>query len=106
MPAIDLMTLSIVYITAIVILLVGYLTAISSKDIVRLLIALELMFGAVFLSLIPIFSMYANTAFAVAILTIFASGGELLVLIAAIAMQDKKKKNISTSSIRIGGDNV
>lgn len=106
MPVIDLTTVSIIYITALVILLVGYLTAISSTDIVRLLIALELMFGAVFISLIPLFSVLPNPAFGVAILTIFTSSGELLVLIAAIVIHDRRKKNISTSTIRIGGDNV
>ena len=106
MPAIDFMTVSIIYITAIVILLVGYLTAVSSKDIVRLLIALELMFGAVFMSLIPLFSVLPDPAFGVALLTIFASGGELLVLSAAIVIHDRRKRSISTSSVSIGGDNV
>ncbi len=106
MPAIDLITVIILYATSLAILLVGYLTAISSEDIIRLLIALELMFGAVFMSLIPLFSLCANVSFAIAILTIFTSGGELLVLIAAIVIQDRRKKDISTSSITIGGDNV
>ncbi|RLI86600.1 MAG: F420H(2):quinone oxidoreductase, partial [Archaeoglobales archaeon] len=38
-----------VLVASAVILLVGYLMAMSSKDLVRLLISLELMFGAVFL---------------------------------------------------------
>ncbi len=98
--------LSIIYVTSFAILLVGYLTAISSKDLIRLLIALELMFGAVFMSLIPLFSAISNAAFGIAIITIFTSSGELLVLIAAIVTLDRQKKNIYTSSVTIGGDKV
>ena len=100
--------LSIIYVTSFAILLVGYLTAISSKDLIRLLIALELMFGAVFMSLIPLFSvaLLANAAFGIAIITIFTSSSELLVLIAAIVTLDRQKKNIYTSSVTIGGDKL
>jgi len=103
MQAIDL---SIIYMASFAILLVGYLTAISSKDLIRLLIALELMFGAVFMSLIPLFSAISNAAFGIAIITIFTSSGELLVLIAAIVTLDRQKKNVYTSSVTIGGDKV
>jgi len=96
--------ISIIYVASFAILLIGYLTAISSKDVVRLLISLELMFGAVFMSLIPLFSAISNAAFGIAILTIFTSSGELLVLIYAIIMLDRQKKNIYTSSVTIGGD--
>ncbi|MCK4476401.1 MAG: hypothetical protein KAU16_06710 [Methanophagales archaeon] len=98
--------LSIIYVTSFAILLVGYLTAISSKDLIRLLIALELMFGAVFMSLIPLFSAISNAAFGIAIITIFTSSGELLVLIAAIVTLDRQKRNIYTSSVTIGGDKI
>ncbi len=103
MQAIDL---SIIYVTSFAILLVGYLTAISSKDLIRLLIALELMFGAVFLSLIPLFYALPDPAFGIAILTIFTSSGELLVLIAAIVTLDRQKRNVYTSSVTIGGDKI
>jgi NADH:ubiquinone oxidoreductase subunit K len=103
MQAIDL---SIIYMASFAILLVGYLTAISSKDLIRLLIALELMFGAVFMSLIPLFSAISNAAFGIAIITIFTSSSELLVLIAAIVTLDRQKKNVYTSSVTIGGDKV
>ena len=96
--------ISIIYVASLAILLIGYLTAISSKDVIRLLISLELMFGAVFMSLIPLFSAISNAAFGIAILTIFTSSGELLVLIYAIIMLDRQKKNIYTSSVTIGGD--
>jgi len=96
--------ISIIYAASFAILLIGYLTVISSKDVIRLLISLELMFGAVFMSLIPLFSAISNAAFGIAILTIFTSSGELLVLIYAIIMLDRQKKNIYTSSVSIGGD--
>ena len=96
--------ISIIYVASFAILLIGYLTAISSKDVIILLISLELMFGAVFMSLIPLFSAISNAAFGIAILTIFTSSGELLVLIYAIIMLDRQKKNIYTSSVTIGGD--
>jgi NADH:ubiquinone oxidoreductase subunit K len=108
MLAIDLTTASIIYVTSFAILLIGYLTAISSKDVIRLLIALELMFGAVFMALIPLFSvaLLANAAFGIAIVTIFTSSGELLILIAAIVILDKQEKDIHTKVITIGGDRV
>ena len=101
MQAIDI---SIIYVTSFAILLVGYLIAISCKDLIRLLISLELMFGAVFMSLIPLFSAISNAAFGIAIITIFTSSGELLVLIYAIITLDRQKKSIYTSSVTIGGD--
>ncbi len=108
MLAIDMTTASIIYVTSFVILLIGYLTAISSKDVIRLLISLEMMFGAVFMALIPLFSvaLLANAAFGIAIVTIFTSSGELLILIAAIAILDKQKRDIHTKGITIGGDRV
>jgi len=89
-------------------LLIGYLAAISSKDVIRLLISLEMMFGAIFMALIPLFSVahLANTAFGIALITIFASSGELLVLICAITILDRQKKTILTSAITIGGDEL
>jgi hypothetical protein len=107
MLQIDIMTVSILYAASFAILLVGYLAAISSNDVIRLLISLELMFGAVFLSLIPLFSAaISNAAFGIAIITIFTSSGELLVLIAAIVTLDRQKKDIHTGAITIGGDRV
>lgn len=109
MATIDIMSVSIIYITALVILLIGYLTAISSKDLIRLLIALELMFGSVFLFLIPLFYFslsLSNSAFGIAIITIFTSCSEFIVLIAAITIFDKLKKNIYADSVTIGGEKL
>jgi len=103
---VDPMSLPILYITSFALLVIGYVTAISSKDIVRLLISLELMFGAVFLSLIPLFSNLGDTAFGITLVAIFTSSAELLVLIAAIILFDRKHKDLSTGLIDVGGDRV
>ena len=108
MAVIDIASLSVIFAASFAILLVGYLAAISSKDVIRLLISLEMMFGAVFLALLPLFSVahLANTAFGIALITIFASSGELLILISAIVILDRQKKSIKTSTVKIGGDRV
>jgi NADH:ubiquinone oxidoreductase subunit K len=108
MVAIDIISVSIIYAASFAILLIGYLAAISSKDAIRLLISLEMMFGAIFMALIPLFSVahLANTAFGIALITIFASSGELLVLICAITILDRQKRSIHTSTITIGGDEL
>ena len=99
---------SLIYATAFAVLLVAYLTAVSSKDLIRLLISLEMMFGAVFLALIPLFSLPAmqSTAFAILILTIFVSSSELLILIAAITIFDRRKRSIDAELVSEGGDKV
>ncbi|MHC1595814.1 MAG: NADH-quinone oxidoreductase subunit K [Candidatus Syntropharchaeales archaeon] len=104
--SLDPINLSIIYIISFILLIIGYSTAISSKDIVRLLISLELMFGAVFLTLIPLFSNLSETAFGITLVAIFTSSAELLVLIAAIILFDRKHKDLSTGLIDVGGDRV
>lgn len=103
---VDPINLSIVYVLSFALLIIGYLTAISSKDLVRLLISLELMFGAIFLSLVPLFSNVSNMAFGTTLVAIFTSSSELMVLIAAIILFDRKHKEISTELIDVGGDSV
>ena len=100
--------IAIVLVASAVILLVGYLMAISSRDLVRLLISLELMFGAVFLALFPLFSVpeLATVAFGIAVLTIFTSGGELMILIASFVVLDRQVRSMSTDNITAGGDKV
>ncbi|MFQ6118767.1 MAG: NADH-quinone oxidoreductase subunit K [Methanosarcinales archaeon] len=100
--------ISLLLIIATIVLLIGYLTAISSRDLIRLLISLELMFGAVFLALLPLFSIenLIGSALGIAIIIIFTSSSELLVLIAAITLADKKFKSISIDTISSGGDTL
>ena len=96
------MTVAIILVVSVVILLIAYVTAISSRDVVRLLISLELMFGSVFLALLPLFSVAPTTAFSLAVITIFTSSSELMILIAAIVIHDRKTKDITLDSL--GGD--
>ncbi len=98
--------LAIILTCSAAILLVAYLTAISAKDLIRLLISLELMFAAVFLAIIPLFAFNSGIAFAVVILTIFTSSSELLVLITAIILSDKRKRGVEVEKVGIGGDKV
>jgi len=97
-----------IYIASALVLLIGYLMAISSKDLVRLLISLELMFGAVFLALFPMFTVpeLSTIGFAIAVLTIFTSGGELMILITNLIVMEKKTRSVSTDDIVAGGDEV
>ncbi len=100
------MKVAILLFVSVVLLLIGYLTAISSRDLVRLLISLELMFGSVFLALLPLFSIegLAAVAFGIAVITIFTSGSELMILIASIIMLDKKTRDVTVDSVTAGGD--
>lgn len=89
---------------ALIIIFVAYLMAISSRDAVRLLISLELMFAGVFLAILPLFASIPDTAFAILVVAIFTSGAELLILISAIVILDKLKKGIEIEKISTGGD--
>lgn len=91
---------------AIALLLVAYLMAISAKDLVRLLISLELMFSAVFLAILPLFSVSPSMAFAILLVAIFTSSAELLVLITAIVITDKMRKGVEIEKVSVGGDIV
>jgi len=64
------------------------------------------MFSAVFLSLLPLFSnpQMAAEGSAIAILTIFTSSGELLILVAAIIFLDRKFRSVSIKKVSSGGD--
>ncbi len=100
------MMVYLVLVTSIAILLIGYVMAMSSKELVRLLISLELMFGAVFLALMPLFTVQnlITSAFGIAVLTIFTSGGELMILIAAMVTFSKKFHSFSTDDVTAGGE--
>jgi len=89
---------------AILVTLVALLMAISAKDIIRLLISLELLFAGVFLSLIPLFAKIPETAFAILVIAIFTSGAELLILISAIVIIDKLKRGVEIQKVSAGGD--
>ncbi|RLF07918.1 MAG: F420H(2):quinone oxidoreductase [Thermoprotei archaeon] len=98
--------LFVVLSTSLAILLIAYLTAISSRDLIRLLISLELMFGSVFLAILPMFSMNATAAFAIVVLTIFTSSSELLILITAIVLLDRTKRGVDLDKVSVGGETL
>jgi NADH-quinone oxidoreductase subunit K len=102
----EISQLGIVLTASLAILLIAYVTAISAKDLVRLLISLELMFGAVFLSIIPLFTISVTAAYTVAVLVIFTSSSELLVLITAIILLDRRKRGIQIEKVAVGGDSL
>lgn len=99
------MMVAILVVTSIVILVIGYLIAISSRDVIRLLISLEIMFASLFFALIPLFSIENLTtiAFGIAVIAIFTSGCELMALISSIILLDRKTKTTATDSIKVGG---
>ncbi|MCS7121104.1 MAG: F420H(2):quinone oxidoreductase [Archaeoglobaceae archaeon] len=96
----------ILFLTALAILIVAYITAISAKDLIRLLISLELMFASVFLAIVPLFALKPSTAYMVAILTIFTSSCELLILITAIILLDRIKRSIAIEAVSVGGERL
>ncbi len=100
------MELPIIVICSVAVLLVAYLTAISAKDLIRLLISLELMFAAVLMAIIPLFSVAPLTAYTIAILAIFTSSSELMVLITAIIILDRQKSKVDVDSVAVGGDSL
>ena len=93
---------------SVVILLTGYYTLISARDLVRLLISLELMFAAVFLSLVPLFSIesLSTEGIAVVVATLFTSSSELLVLISALILFDRKYRSVAVDKVASGGDEL
>jgi len=94
--------------TSVILLVIGYSVAISARDLIRLIIALELMFSAVLLSILPLFSVKSLSleASGLAVITIFTSSSELLVLISAIILLDKRFRSISIEKISAGGDEI
>ncbi|OYT33366.1 F420H(2):quinone oxidoreductase [Archaeoglobales archaeon ex4484_92] len=94
----------VVFVSSLAILFIAYLTAISSKDLIRLLISLELMFASLFLFITPLFLVMPTTAFAVLILAVFTSSCELLVFITAIILTDRKRKSIDIKCASVGGE--
>ena len=102
----DVTNLAVILTVSGAILLVAYLTAISAKDLVRLLISLELMFAAVFLAILPLFTINPPMAYAVAIVTAFTSSTELLVLVTAIILLDRRKRGIELEKVAVGGDSL
>ncbi len=103
---VDVSQLTVILTVSGAVLLIAYLTAISAKDLVRLLISLELMFAAVFLAILPLFTINPATGYTLAIITAFTSSSELLVLVTAIVLLDKRKKGVDVDKVAVGGDSL
>ncbi len=103
---VDVSQLTVILTISGAILLVAYLTAISAKDLIRLLISLELMFAAVFLAILPLFTISPATGYALAIITAFTSSTELLVLVTAIILLDRRKRGMGVEKVAVGGDSI
>ena len=93
---------------SIIVLMIGYYTLVTARDLIRLLISLELMFAAVFLSLLPLFAIENLTTegMAVMVASLFTSSSELLVLISAIILFDRKFRSIAMEKVSSGGDEL
>jgi len=91
---------------SIIVLAIALYTAVSSADIVRLLISLELMFNSIFIMLIPLFAF--NTlillAFAILVLSLFSAAMEFSSLIALIIYLDRHAKSIGVEQVSRGSD--
>ena len=88
--------------------MIGYYTLVTARDLIRLLISLELMFAALFLSLLPIFAIETLSAesMAVAVAALFTSAAELLCMISAIIIFDRKFRSTAVEKVSSGGDEL
>lgn len=91
-------------VTAILVLSIGLTVVINSRDLIRLLIGLELMFNSVFLTTVALYVYQPYLAFIIITISVITSAAEFIALITAILTVDKMRKNIETRSILAGGD--
>ncbi len=100
------MNISAIILTSLAIIFIAYVEAISAKNLVRLLISLELMFAGVLVAILPLFSVDPTMAFIFVILTLFVSCSELLILITSIMLIGKQKRRTDVDTISVGGDSL
>lgn len=100
------MEFAILLSTSIVLLILAFYIATSSNDMIRLLIALELMFNAIFIMLIPLFTVNSLQllAFSILVITLFSAASEFSSLIALIMYLDRYVKSTSIDTVSRGGD--
>ncbi|MGC9136334.1 NADH-quinone oxidoreductase subunit K [Caldivirga sp.] len=91
-------------VTAVLILSIGLTVVINSRDLIRLLIGLELMFNSVFLTAVALYVYQPYLAFIVVAVSVITSAAEFIALITAILTIDRMRKNIETRGILAGGD--
>ncbi|WP_069807339.1 F420H(2):quinone oxidoreductase [Vulcanisaeta thermophila] len=100
----EVISASVLYGLASIILMIGYFVSLRANDLIRMLIALELMFNAIFLSAIPLFMINATVALGVLVVSILSSSTEFMTLIIAIMSLDRVRKSVRVEEIRAGGE--
>ncbi len=100
------MDLPLLISTSIIVLTVALYMAVSSADLVRLLISLELMFVSIFIMLVPLLTMYTLTllAFSVLVIVLFSAASELSSLITLIVYLDRHVRSVGVEQISRGRD--
>ncbi|WP_054857388.1 NADH-quinone oxidoreductase subunit K [Vulcanisaeta sp. JCM 16159] len=100
----EVVNAAILYGFASIILMTGYYSALRANDLIRILISLELMFNAIFLTLIPLFTVSPVIAFGILIVVILSSSTEFMTLIIAIMAMDRIRRSVRVEEIKAGGE--
>ncbi|ADB58629.1 hypothetical protein [Archaeoglobus profundus] len=86
-------------ILALVMLIIGSIMLVSSRDLVRLLISLEFLFASLFLSILGI--MNSPQGYETLVAVIFTSSSELMILVAVITIFSKMFRTTSLEGDKI-----
>ncbi len=86
-------------ILALVMLVIGSLMLVSSRDLVRLLISLEFLFASLFLSILGI--MNSPQGYETLVAIIFTSSSELMILVAVITIFSRMFKTTSLEGDKV-----
>ncbi len=84
---------------ALIMLIIGSLMLVSSRDLVRLLISLEFLFASLFLSLLSV--MNHPQGYETLVAVIFTSSSELMILVAVITIFSKMFRTTSLEGDRV-----
>ena len=86
-------------ILALVMLVIGSLMLVSSRDLVRLLISLEFLFASLFLSILGI--MNSPQGYETLVAIIFTSSSELMILVGVITIFSRMFKTTSLEGDKV-----
>ncbi|MFP3240825.1 MAG: NADH-quinone oxidoreductase subunit K [Caldivirga sp.] len=93
-----------IIVTAVLILTIGLTVVINARDLIRLLIGLELMFNSVFLTAAMLYVYQPYLAFVIITISVITSAAEFIALITAILAIDRVRRSIETRGVLAGGD--
>lgn len=93
-----------IIVTAILILFIGLVVVMESRDLIRMLIGLELMFNSVFFTLVALYAYQPYLTFLVVTVSVLTSAAEFIALIMAILTLDRLTRSIRTSDVTAGGE--